>query len=466
MKKETEYKTDYKKAYLKIYEDADKLIIQLSVLTFLVIQITGLIYGNFLLALFLATPHLCAIFLAGRFLKKRNIKTFVLGILFGLWVTYFAPAANGYFELSYSFFAFYIILITYQHRYLIIVGPLLGVLYNASVFISINFNVFKEFVVSNYKNEGFYHVEEFLWGTLLYIVIGIAVYYLVRLFSEKTDAEIENQIKLKAQLKTFERYKIFAEEIQNNNLSIDENVEKNDYIGKSLNNIKQKLSDAIKKEEKEKFLTNFKSNGIAKVSEILRHQDLSINELAYNLVSEIVKYVNADLGAIFIANNDLDNTKYLELAAAYAYERRKYIDKKILPGEGIIGTAFIENESVYMTKLPEGYLYLKSGLGHTKPQALIAQTISYNDETIGILEIASLNPMKKHELEFIETISEYIASSIISEKNKTETNRLLKKSNEITNEMRIKEQELNERIQVLEVENDELKRKPEILDNK
>ena len=66
-------------------------------------------------------------------------------------------------------------------------------------------------------------------------------------------------------------------------------------------------------------------------------------------------------------------------------------------------------------------------------------------------------------MKFIELISEYIASTIISEKAKMRTTMLLDKSTKITDNMRIKEQELSEKIQELEITNDEYKIKIEEL---
>jgi len=448
-----------KKEYSKIYENADNLFKNLSLFSIGITLILGFVYNNLISALILGIIHLSLFLLSFRFIQNRKLKIYVLGVIFGLWPVIFVPISNGFFLLNYAYFAYYILLIMYQENKLLIIGPFSAVIYNIGIFLSINLNIFKDFTISNFKNEGIYSSEELLWGIIVNLSVGASSYLLASLLSEKTHADIKSKIEQQEQIKVFERYKKFAIEIENNNLELQTDIKEEDYIGQSLNKIKQKLSDSIKKEETDKFLTNYNNSGIAIISEILRTPDLELKELSNLLVSEIVKYTNANLGAIFIAEEDINGNIYLDLKATYAYERRKYIDKKILPGEGIVGTAFIENQSVYLTKLPEGYLYLKSGLGETKPRALIAQTISYNEKTIGILEIASLKEFKEYELKFIKNISEFIASSIISEKAKTNTANLLEKSNNIATEMRIKEQELNEKIQELEVENLELQKK-------
>jgi len=441
----------------KTYEQAEGLIWKFTIVSFVFGLLLGFFYDNFALAFFLASTQLGLFYLAKTYIFSQKIKIFVLGILFGSSVTFFVPISGGVFVINYLYFAYYITLIIFQYKELMFIGPLIAVFYNVLQYLFINFNFLKQFTINNYRNDGIYSLHELTWGIAINIAVGFAAYHLTKLLAEKNLATIKSMQLQNSQIAVFERYKEFAIEIENNNLELKENLAESDYIGKSLNNIKQKLADAIVKEEREKFLNEYNSKGITKISEILRMQNLDFSELSYFLVSEVVKYVNANQGAIFIASEDGAGDKFLELKAAYAYEKRKYFERKILPGEGVIGTAYIENKSVYMTKLPEDYLLLKSGLGKTVPKALIAQTISYNDEIVGILEIASLKEFEQYELNFIETISEYIASTIISEKSKTRTAILLEKSNQLTEKMRNREQELTEQLNEVELKNDEYK---------
>lgn len=450
-----------KEEYIKIQDKADKLFLKLTYASIVIALVIGTIYNNLLLSIFLSASQFLVFFLSKRFITNRTIKTYALGITFGFWATLFVPIANGYFLVNYIYFAYYVLLIIYHEKKLLLIGPVFAFVYNLIIFSSINYNFFKEFIVNNYKSNGIYSIEELIWGIIANISIGFSAYILASLLESKTVSDIKYNIEQAEQIKTFERYKKFALEVENNHFELQKGITSDDSIGKSLNNIKKKLSDAIKKEEHEKFLSNFNNEGVNLISEIIRIQNINLTELSYLLISGLVKYLKANQGAIFIVEEELSGEKYLDLKAAYAYERKKNMAKKILPGEGVIGTAFIENKSVYLTKLPDNYLYLKSGLGKTKPRALIAQTISYNNKIVGVLEIASLNEFKEYELKFIEQVSEYIASTIISEKARTKTSKLLNKSTEITNKMRIKEQELNDKIQELEIQNKEFQTKIE-----
>lgn len=446
-----------KNEFTRIAEESDKLILKISYFSLALILIFGIFYNNFALSAFLGIIHLFVFLLSKRFIAHRNYKTYILGILLGLWIPLFLPVSNGIFIINYLYFSYYVFLIVYQNKKFLVIGPIMAIIYNVLIFIGLLFNTTKEFTTENFRNQGIYSLEDLIWGIILNVVLGMVSYFLAKILSEKTQANLQYNLQQAEQIKVFERYKNFASEVENNNLEIDTTISEEDFIGKSLNNIKSKLFDAIKKEEKEKFLNEYHSKGITKISEILRMQNKEFNELAYLIVSELVQYVNGAQGALFIAEEDGDGSKYIELKAAYAYERRKFIEKKILPGEGVVGTAFIENESVYLTKLPENYLNLKSGLGSTIPRALIAQTISYNQEIVGVLEIASLSEFADYELQFIANISEYIASTIISEKSKQRTATLLEKSRLLTEQMRAKEMEQTERLNIANLQISDLK---------
>ena len=46
----------------------------------------------------------------------------------------------------------------------------------------------------------------------------------------------------------------------------------------------------------------------------------------------------------------------LRLRASYAYDRKKFISKRVEIGEGIIGQCYLEAQTIYMAKVPNNYL--------------------------------------------------------------------------------------------------------------
>lgn len=230
---------------------------------------------------------------------------------------------------------------------------------------------------------------------------------------------------------------------------------------KSMQKNESKLNEYIeevKKAHEEEKRRKWIADGLAKTSEIL-YSNTNTQTMFDNLVSMIVKYVGANQAGIFIKETDENNQIYLELKACYAYERKKYITKIIQPGEGLVGQCFLEQESIFMTKIPANYVYITSGLGQATPKCVFISPLKMNSNMEGVLEIASLKIFEKFELEFIEKVSESIASVISSLKINERTKILLEQSQLNQEQMRAQEEEMRQNLEELMATQEEMGRK-------
>jgi hypothetical protein len=73
---------------------------------------------------------------------------------------------------------------------------------------------------------------------------------------------------------------------------------------------------------------------MAKFGELLRSANDNIELLSGQLITNLVKYLNANQGGIFILYEE-DSEVYLDLTATYAWNRKKGIKKRIEVGEGL-----------------------------------------------------------------------------------------------------------------------------------
>jgi hypothetical protein len=70
------------------------------------------------------------------------------------------------------------------------------------------------------------------------------------------------------------------------------------------------------------------------------------------------------------------------MQACYAFNRSKHITQRILPGDGLIGQAFLEKETVYLKDVPDQFVRITSGLGEANPRHVLIVPLKMN-ETIG-----------------------------------------------------------------------------------
>jgi len=94
------------------------------------------------------------------------------------------------------------------------------------------------------------------------------------------------------------------------------------------------------------------------------------------------------------------------------------------------------------------------------------------EETLGVIELTSYAVIKPHVVDFVVKIGENIASSILAAKSSDKTNKLLRQSQGIIKELKVKQRELIEHQQELNIKeqehiiiNDELRLQIEELKN-
>jgi hemerythrin-like metal-binding protein/PAS domain S-box-containing protein len=259
----------------------------------------------------------------------------------------------------------------------------------------------------------------------------------------------------------------FASEIGRSNFdSSFEPLSNKDVLGNSLLEMRKSLQAASEEENKRKIEDqerNWTTEGMARFGEILRRHTENIGLLAKDIIQNLVKYLNANQGGIFILNDSDPDNVYLELMSAYAFNREKFIEKHIKLGEGLVGGAAVEKYTIFMTELPEEYIEIQSGLGGATPKSLLIVPLKLEDTVLGVIEVASFNDLKKYEIELVERIGESIASTLSTAKINTRTAELLEQSRIQAQEMQEQEEEMRQNMEEMVTAQEESLRREEEL---
>ncbi len=438
-------------SFEKVLKNSDKNLLYFTYTSFLFSNILGLIYGKFTLSIWASIFLTISFIFIQKFFESRFIKNVLISPLWGAWVTLIISISEGLLEMQFLYFIYLFTLITYRSKIMIIIGSSLTIFYNTIIYLFIlnNFQ-FGDFIKQNFLNSENLSFENYFWTSFWYIIAAFVAIWLSEMLKKRTLNNLLISYKQERELKLFEKNKRFAEEISKGNFSFEYIEDKNDELGKTLNSMRKNLNFVLEKEKKEKVINEFINKGVKKINSILRMNYNNLEEFSYEVISELIHYLKANQGAIFIVEDKNPDDIYLSLKSMYAYERRKYLDKKIKIGEGLIGTMYLEKKFIYLTEIPKNYIKIKSGIGKASPRALVVSPLIHNKEIIGILEIASFNKFTKQEIKLIKLVSEYIAAAIISTKIKQKTEKLLIKSNQLTEEMKEKEEELKQNMEELE----------------
>ncbi len=223
-----------------------------------------------------------------------------------------------------------------------------------------------------------------------------------------------------------------------------------------------KLEDAQHTENQRRWA----AEGIAQLTDLTRTQsDDKANTLYDRVVVHFVKYLEANQGGLYIVDRENEEEE-VRLEACYAYDRKKYAQKTIAPGEGLVGQVFLERQPIRLTEIPEDYVNITSGLGKANPRSLVIVPLMVNEAVEGILEIATFKVVEDHHLDFLEKAGESLASFIQMNRINTKTRVLLAEAQQQAEEMRAQEEEMRQNLEELAATQEEMNRKEQAYQNK
>ncbi|MES2733997.1 MAG: GAF domain-containing protein [Bacteroidota bacterium] len=201
-----------------------------------------------------------------------------------------------------------------------------------------------------------------------------------------------------------------------------------------------KMRDELKNVAEEDTRRNWLNEGISLLGDILRRHGNDLPTLADEVIASLVKYLQANQGGFFIVNNAEESRPHLVLQACYAYSRKKFLEKEIALGQGLVGQTWQEEKTIYLSDIPKDYLRITSGLGDANARFLLIVPLKNNNEIAGVLELASFQDFLPHQIAFVEKIAESIASTIMNARIVEKTNHLLTQAQQ----MQLHEEEMRQ----------------------
>lgn len=263
---------------------------------------------------------------------------------------------------------------------------------------------------------------------------------------------------------------LFAREIGKGNLHAKYNyLSKNDELGNSLVNMQNSLKEAEKEADKKKIIEqnrNWVTHGLAKFGEIIRKNNDNMELFAQHVIKEFASYMKVAQAAMFITEEKEGTEKYV-MKAATAYGKPIVFEKITEKGDELQGRAADLKKILYLKNIPQDYVEITPGKKEAKrPDNLIISPLIFNNITYGLLEIIDYEPFLPHQIEFIEKLSENIASVISSVKTNVRTSELLKKSDEQGDILSQHEEEMRQNLEELKATQEESLKKELILNEK
>lgn len=233
------------------------------------------------------------------------------------------------------------------------------------------------------------------------------------------------------------------------------------HFNATLLKTQQRLAEYSKRDRERAWI----ADGMTKFMEIIQG-DRTHPDFYNNVLTMIVRYTGSVQGGLFMLNDRDPEDVHLELKACYAYSRKKFIGKKISIGNGMLGQCYLEKQTNIFTNIPDKYFDITSGLGEATPKFLAMIPLVYDQQALGVLELASFETMEPYKIEFIERLTENLASVALNIQHVWKASVLYEESQLRAKQLQEQEENLRQNIEELEATQEEMRRHQQELDQR
>jgi len=213
----------------------------------------------------------------------------------------------------------------------------------------------------------------------------------------------------------------------------------------NINEMIRNLRDTTLKNTEQDWL---KTN-LARFTGMLQGQR-DMTTVANLILSDLAPLVDAQQGVFYVNQSQEDGQPIMRLLGGYAYSNRKNLSNEFRQGEGLVGQCVLEKKRILLTKVPNDYIYINSGLGEAPPLNIIVLPVLFEEEVKAVIELASFNRFSDIHLTFLNTLTESIGIVLNTIEANTRTERLLMQSQSLASELQSQQDELkktNERLE-------------------
>jgi PAS domain S-box-containing protein len=189
---------------------------------------------------------------------------------------------------------------------------------------------------------------------------------------------------------------------------------------------------------------------VAEISSRLQHAD-DYSGLAREFMSAACPLLGVGLGVLY-----LHEENELRLLGSYGWRERKNLNLKLAIGEGLFGQSAMEKQPITITNPPEDYVKIGSALGESTPRVVSVLPIMQSDQLLGMMELASFQPISERETELLDALIPVLATTIQILERNINARRLMKEAQERATQMEMQAAQLEEQSVEMEAQQAEL----------
>ncbi|MPY24249.1 PAS domain S-box protein [Shewanella sp. YLB-07] len=222
----------------------------------------------------------------------------------------------------------------------------------------------------------------------------------------------------------------------------------------------------LKKTNEDLLKQNELKNRVSIINELTQGAS-ELNTMANDIISALAEMMQAGHGVLYTYGGEDDG---LSLSGSYAFKKRKVILPNIPIGEGLVGQCGKEKKTILLTQVPGDYIQINSGLGESTPMNVLVVPVLFEDDLMGVIELATFQTFSDEQIEVIELICSNLGIVINNLRSQERTQTLLLETQMQAEELQAQQEELKssnesllEQTQLLKTSEEELRQQSEEL---
>lgn len=223
--------------------------------------------------------------------------------------------------------------------------------------------------------------------------------------------------------------------------------------------------EVIRRRNEEEKDIRFYTDGVAKMSDIISKKRQNLEELSSAVISELVSYVGASAGGIFVVDDSDPLHVVIRASGNFCLSSDSSVNRVFEIGEGNIGACFKEKQTLTYDNLPDGYIVMRSGLGKISLHHAVYIPIIQDNLAVGVIEVASVEKLPGNNVIFMEKIAESLASIITIIKANDKSNQMIEQNNTQAEELMAQEEEMRQNMEELLATQEESQRREKKLES-
>ncbi|SFH81137.1 Signal transduction histidine kinase [Amycolatopsis regifaucium] len=225
----------------------------------------------------------------------------------------------------------------------------------------------------------------------------------------------------------------------------------------NINAMVQSLRETTRANEEQDWL----DTNLARISGLMQgHRDLRV--VATLIMNELTPLVGAQHGTFFLTESGENGTR-LRLITSYGHSEDPDVPSRFAMGRSLIGQAAHTKRPIVVDRTPPGFVKISSSLGSAPPVTLIVLPIVFEDQVLGVIELATFGEFTAVRKDFLAQLMETIGVNVNTIIANARTDSLLEESQRLAQELRARSEELQAQQAKLQRSNAELEEKAELL---